>query len=129
MMKFILKRLTYLPEGTYGVLCEENGRPFLVTLERPWLNNAKEVSCIPTGDYEVARVTTPLHGECFEVQNVPGRGSILIHAGNTIADSKGCILLGKEYDPVLTAINISKVAIGMFMAKLKGISSFKLTII
>lgn len=127
-MILLLKRFGYTDNGVFGALCEENGRPFLTTLERPWQMNLQNVSCIPVGEYECARVVTPKHGECFEVQGVPMRGSILIHAGNTIADSQGCILLGKEYDTDRYAILYSKIAVEIFMAKLQGTDKFTLKI-
>jgi len=83
-------------EATLGVLLIED-RPRMVTLERPWLDNAKEVSSIPPGDYKVKPVQSPRFGATWEVVNVPNRSNILFHKGNTADDSKGCILVGLQY--------------------------------
>jgi hypothetical protein len=64
------------------------------TLEPPWRGNRVNQSCIPTGIYSVSRFTSPSRGECLKVQAVPGRSDILIHVGNTISDTSGCILVG-----------------------------------
>lgn len=37
----------------------------------------------------------------FEVGDVPGRSRLLIHEGNYVGDSKGCILVGVRADKVL----------------------------
>lgn len=134
-MTFLLKRVSSGGNGTFGVLINEQNIPILTTLERPWLNNQQNISCIPAGTYECKRVVKPEHGECFELQNVPGRGSILIHAGNTIKDSKGCILLGMEYGSVVidgkdvSGVLLSKGAIDTFMRAMKGNNSFTLRVI
>ena len=67
---------------------------FCYTLELPWLDNAKNVSCIPTGDYKIKMVNSPRFGSCYQIMNVDNRTHILIHAGNTVDDIEGCILLG-----------------------------------
>jgi hypothetical protein len=67
------------------------------TLERPWLNNQRSVSCIPEGSYEVTPFNSLKHPKTFHVQNVPQRGGILIHSGNVIEHSKGCILIGLKW--------------------------------
>ncbi len=66
----------------------------LQTLERPWIFNERKVSCIPTGTYLVKRHISPKFGECFKVQDVKGRSDILIHSGNVVKDTLGCILVG-----------------------------------
>ena len=66
----------------------------LHTLERPWIFNERKVSCIPTGTYLVKRHTSPKFGQCFKVQDVKGRSDILIHSGNVVNDTLGCILVG-----------------------------------
>jgi hypothetical protein len=43
---------------------------------------------------------SPTRGRCFHVKDVPGRDSILIHAGNYNKDTKGCILPGIYYDDI-----------------------------
>ena len=95
-MKMTLVRVARGPEATLGVLSIED-RPRMVTLERPWLDNAKEISCIPAGDYKVKPVQSPRFGATWEVLNVPNRSNILFHKGNTADDSKGCILVGLQY--------------------------------
>lgn len=83
-------------DGTYGVLIENRVPMNIRTLERPWKDNAKGLSCIPEGRYIVKRETTPKHGLTWHVLDVPGRDAILIHPGNTEKDVEGCILLGIE---------------------------------
>ena len=66
----------------------------LQTLERPWIFNERKVSCIPTGTYLVKRHDSPKFGQCLKVQDVKGRSDILIHSGNVVNDTLGCILVG-----------------------------------
>ena len=66
----------------------------LQTLERPWVFNERKVSCIPTGQYLVKRHISPKFGQCFKIQDVKGRSDILIHSGNVVADTIGCVLVG-----------------------------------
>ena len=66
----------------------------LQTLERPWIFNERRVSCIPTGTYLVKRHISPKFGECFKIQDVKGRSDILIHSGNVVNDTLGCVLVG-----------------------------------
>ena len=66
----------------------------LQTLERPWIFNERKVSCIPPGTYLVKRHISPKFGQCFKIQDVKGRSDILIHSGNVVADTIGCVLVG-----------------------------------
>jgi hypothetical protein len=77
---------------TLGTLEYDNFRCF--TLERPWLNNKKYVSCIPPGEYTIQKHISPTHGPCFWILNVPGRTEILIHRINFRRDTKGCVGVG-----------------------------------
>ena len=64
------------------------------TLELPWRDNERQVSCIPPGKYRLKHFHSPKFGRCLELQQVPGRDAILIHAGNYNRDTHGCILIG-----------------------------------
>jgi hypothetical protein len=66
------------------------------TLERPWLSNVSDISCIPTGAYELELDETKIIGECpvYRFKSVPGRSGILLHVGNYVTDSHGCPLIG-----------------------------------
>ena len=66
----------------------------LQTLERPWVFNERKVSCIPTGTYLIKRHISPKFGQCFKIQDVKGRSDILIHSGNVVSDTLGCVLVG-----------------------------------
>jgi len=67
------------------------------TLELPWRANIFRISCIPPGVYSVRKRTSLRFGPHLALVHVPGRGGILIHAGNTVQDSKGCILVGAAW--------------------------------
>jgi len=72
--------------GTFGTLTCPSGLSF-VTLE--------PIEPIPEGSYQVIWTDTPIHGMIYELQNVPGHTGILIHVGNIVANTLGCILLGE----------------------------------
>lgn len=93
-MEAKLLRIEQTDEATIGILMTD-GRARCMTLEPPWLNNKVNISCIPVGVYQVVRVNSPKYGETFMVKNVSGRSHILFHKGNTVNDTKGCILTGQ----------------------------------
>lgn len=130
-MNLVLVRLTRTPtQPTYGVLLRDDGTPFALTLERPWLDNQRSVSCIPTGSYTAKRHKSPRFGETFLVQEVPGRSEILFHKGNIDDDSHGCILVGEQFNKVRNedGITASKEGFAEFMENQRGYEEFSFTI-
>lgn len=115
-----LERFAYTPQGTFGRL-KANGFE-CYTVEEVWNNNQKSISCIPIGVYQVIKTTTPKHGECFMVSNVPNRTAILIHPANTIDDIEGCIGPGESLGVVnnLWAVQGSQAAYKRFMYFMLG---------
>ncbi len=91
-----LKRIAMTPERTQGVLLSDN-IPLCVTVERPWLNNAAFVSCIPPGKYIWKPHTGNKWMHVWELENVVNRHAILIHSGNTERDVEGCIAVGNTF--------------------------------
>ena len=65
------------------------------TMELPWINNEKNISCIPKGGYAVTPYTSNKYPNVYQINLVPNRGYILIHTGNMISDTEGCVLIGK----------------------------------
>ena len=64
------------------------------TLELPWLDNQKNISCIPAGTYEAIKYESPKHGSVILLQDVPDRTFIEGHAGNYTRQILGCFLVG-----------------------------------
>ena len=82
------------------------------TVERPWLENQQNVSCIPTGVYKLGRVDSPKFGPgTWEIQDVPNRSNILLHAGNTQNDVSGCLAVGLGVFGQLQGVSTSRQAI------------------
>lgn len=116
-----LLRIESSSAGVFGVL-RVDGRAFCLTLEPPDRNNLPEVSCIPAGEYGLRRTVSPRFGETFIVEAVPGRDHILLHPGNTPADTHGCILPGQAYGvlPEGRGVLRSRAAFAELMARLEG---------
>jgi hypothetical protein len=130
MKTLILKRQSTFEDGTFGVLLD-GVRPFAVTLERQWLDNKKNESCIPEGEYVCRRVISPRFGETFEVTDVPNRTYILFHKGNIEEHSRGCILIGEQFESLngKTAVLRSGKGYNEFMDRLKGEDAFLVNIL
>lgn len=129
MKTLTLNRVGQSNAGTFGVL-SEGQIPFALTLEPPWRNNKVKVSCIPPGEYLCNTVNSSLHGFTFEVNQVENRTHILFHTGNIGKNTKGCILVGEQYEPLNGAPAVLASAKGYkeFMFLLRGEEMFKLTI-
>lgn len=96
-VNLLLIRDTFTKESTIGRLFI-NGESFCDTLENPYINNERNISCIPEGNYKV-RLRLPRESATRDylhllVQDVPNRDYILFHIGNTAKDTSGCILVG-----------------------------------
>ena len=89
-MVLVLTR-TYFPEGTNGKLeCE--GRLICNTIELPWRNNERRVSCIPEGDYFIEKRYSLKFKWHLHVLDVENRSLILFHpANNALKELNGCI--------------------------------------
>lgn len=126
---FRLIRIAHLDQSTFGVLLD-NKTPFCLTLERPWLDNKRSISCIPEGYYICHRVASPKFGDTFEVTEVKERSHILFHKGNISEDTHGCIILGEQYEPLgeENAVLASGKAFKEFKDKLKDVDQFILAI-
>jgi hypothetical protein len=69
-----------------------------VTLELAWKDNKRNISRIPSGEFESVAVPRTSNGEyAILLMNVIDRSEIMIHAGNFHTDIRGCILVGKEF--------------------------------
>lgn len=59
-------------------------------------------TAIPSGKYFIEIVNSPRFGpDTLSLIDVPGFSAIRIHAGNSIADTDGCILVGKAAGGVI----------------------------
>ena len=73
-----------------------DGRFICLTLENPWKENSPNVSCIPTGQYQLVPYVSLQHGATYKLLGVPNREGIIVHVGNTEDNTRGCVLLGME---------------------------------
>lgn len=94
MPTVILKRNSDNGKETLGTLTY--GSFTCNTLERPWLNNQHNISCIPKGSYQckLEPLGTFKNQLFYELQGVPNRTGIFIHPANYVTQLEGCIALG-----------------------------------
>lgn len=101
IMKIIITRTVSNRQCVFGKLQVLNSTGVVLyecyTLELPNLKNKARISCIPAGVYKAAVYKSLKNGVCIQLFSVPGRSYIQIHAGNRIADTLGCVLVGEHY--------------------------------
>lgn len=107
-MKLTLKRIALRPTYTIGKLYIDDVY-FCDTIEdtvRDFNKNGKfdngekkihSKTAIPYGTYEIKWTYSPRFKKYTpQLMNVPSFEGIRIHAGNTSADTEGCLILGKN---------------------------------
>lgn len=120
--KIILQRFIH-SKVTFGKLTLEwlNNHPDIYTIELPWKDNQKDISCIPQGIYNCIPYNSNDFPNTYAILNVPGRVGVLFHHGNFACDvflsgksydsnTKGCILPGFGIEEVVPMVSKSKPA-------------------
>jgi hypothetical protein len=116
---YLLERV-YLPSRTLGSIISPQGGLICKTLELPWKDNQRSISCIIEGKHLVTKEDPipeddpnteadesggrkPRPYKHFRLHKVPGRSGVLIHPGVDIIHSLGCILPGGRFANYNTA--------------------------
>ena len=112
-MELILTRVCKNKDYTEGRI-EIDGTPFCDTLEPTWRDvgwghRGRKVegrTAIPEGRYPVVITRSPRFGEWLPLLlHVPLFEGIRIHAGNSVHDTAGCILVGCRQKPGLIPVS------------------------
>lgn len=109
-------------QGTFGMLSID-GVPQCLTLE-------PVIPAIPDGTYDCIPHSGPKFQNVWEVTNVPGHSAILLHSGNTIDDTHGCVMVGSYLANIngkrglansrLTLSNLREILPSTFQLTVKG---------
>lgn len=87
--------------GTWGTFLDPENIPICVSLELPWRENQRNISCIPEGKYVcIPEQSKAFKSVIYRLQNVPERDGILIHPANNADQIEGCIVPGASFDYV-----------------------------
>ena len=129
-INLLLIRDTFTEESTIGELFI-NGERICDTLENPYLDNQRNISCIPEGEYPV-RIRLPRESATRDymhllVKDVKDRDYILFHIGNTAKDTSGCILvgLGSQQD----VVNNSRLAMDLLIKEILNLGGTNINLI
>jgi hypothetical protein len=136
-MRLLINRYDHDDKQTIGqlFLLGENDKIIAKwdSLELPWLNNQRRISCIPLGTYKCKQHRSPKFGRTLWLQDVPNRSEILIHSGNYHTQILGCILIGKDLKDInkdgYLDVTRSRVAMKELMDSLKDIDGIMLEIV
>ncbi|KYP12951.1 DUF5675 family protein [Flavihumibacter sp. CACIAM 22H1] len=94
-MELLLQR-SYQASGTNGMLSCGN-ELICYTIELPWQQNKRWISCIPEQRYQLLLRYSKRHQLHLLLKDVPNRTLILIHkANNALKELKGCIGVVRE---------------------------------
>lgn len=98
MKEYRLERV-YLETETLGSIYDPDGNLVAKTMELPWKENKRAISCIPEGSYKVIQQPPKPTRQYpyFRLPDVPGRSGILIHRITYVKDLKGCIGVGSRF--------------------------------
>lgn len=120
-----LRRILMTEHSTQGVVTHD-GKILCVSIERPWLDNKPNVSCIPAcrpydqgWHYIVRREDSPKFGPgTWHVQGVGVRTHIIFgHVGNWAKDVAGCMAFGMSFAP--------RIKEGFIASSGEAVSNFK----
>ena len=132
----ILRIVEEQGKQTLGVLYVEVDNSIVfecATLELPWRDNARRVSCIPAQTYKSrlrkAAESPSRNYDHVILKDVPNRTFILIHAGNFHWHIQGCILVGSTHQDInkdgLLDVPNSRATMTKLMATLEKYVSYE----
>lgn len=103
MKEVIIQRHRVTKDYSLGrcYIKHENGKvdPIGVSLERGWQDNKANISCVPTGNYELKLEYSPrFEKSLWELKGVPNRAECKFHSANFWRQLNGCIALGHDFD-------------------------------
>ena len=129
-VNLLLIRDEFSDKSTIGKLFLD-GEMFCYTLELPWKDNQRSISCIPAGEYKV-RMRTAKESSSRDylhllVQDVKDRSYILVHIGNTAKDTRGCILVGQSRQH--NRVNNSTLAMDLLMKEILNLGGTNINLI
>ena len=129
-INLLIIRDTFSEKSTLGKLFI-NGELFCDTLELPYVNNERSISCIPAGRYKVrlrtARESATRDYLHLLVQDVPDRDWILFHRGNTTKDTRGCVLVGQSRKQ--DRVNNSRLAMDLIVKEILNLGGENINLI
>ena len=129
-VNLLIIRETFSDVSTIGNLYLD-GEWLCDTLELPYIDNQRSISCIPEGQYKVrlrtARESATRDYLHLLVEDVPNRDYILFHIGNSAKDTRGCVLvgIGREQDFVKN----STLAMGLLMKEILNLGGTNINLI
>jgi len=97
MTEVTIHRVTSQIDYTAGVIIV-GGTPVCVSIELPWRDNRRNISCIPEGRYKVdTHHQSPTKGACWHILDVPDRKWCLLHVANRARELRGCCAPGLRF--------------------------------
>ena len=129
-VNLLIIRETFTEVSTIGKLFLD-GEFLCDTLENPYLDNQRNISCIPEGEYPV-RIRLPRESATRDymhllVKDVPNRDYILFHIGNSAKDTRGCILVGIGTEQDL--VKNSRLAMELLMKEILNLGGTNINLI
>lgn len=129
-IELLLVRSVFTGHSTIGDLFL-NGERICSTLERVWLDNQNNISCIPVGEYQVrlrtAKESATRNYLHLLVKDVPNRNYILFHIGNFVHQSQGCIIVGMS--SAEDVVNNSKAAMDLLIKEILNLGGTNINLI
>lgn len=97
---FIVRDLFFDGQASLGTCFIYDGKAQLFkseSLERGWVDNENNISCIPEGVYDLVLEHSPkFNKHLWEIKGVTGRSECKFHSANYWWQLNGCISLGKN---------------------------------
>lgn len=105
MKTLLITRFKVLDDYSLGMIFvkdEEGMLTYLAkTLERGWVDNQKNVSCVPKGIYNLKLEHSPkFNRNLWELYGVPNRSECKFHSANYWRQLNGCIALGHAHKDI-----------------------------
>ena len=102
-------------------------------MERGWLDNQSNISCVPEGTYTLVWEYSPrFQTMLWELKDVPNRSECKFHAANYWKQLNGCIALGRSITDIdkdgFKDITSSKSTMNAFHNAMHGVQTAKLII-